>query len=138
MKLRKILSILLITGVIVLSGLAFAYKNTDFTNPSISSHSVLFEEPTVSDSDGHYVTTEFATPSGDSSNINVYFKGSPSDAVVTLQKKGLFGNWSDVGSFTPNSSDNYSKEMTGKASTTYRTKIDSNSGAKILGHLRVK
>lgn len=97
----------------------------------------MFENTSVGESDGHYVSTEFATPSGNSNNINVYFNNKGTYSVtVTLQKKGLFGSWSDVDYFTAAAGKNPYKEMPGASKTTYRIKVDSSGGAAIKGHLR--
>ncbi len=114
-------------------------SNTKTETSSIESRGLLFENTTVGESNGHYVSTEFATPSKKSNNINVYFDNKGASSVtVTLEKKGLFGSWSEVDSFTAEMGKKPYKEMLGASKSTYRIKVDSSSGAEIKGHLRAK
>ncbi|WP_449241537.1 M56 family metallopeptidase [Desulfoscipio gibsoniae] len=97
---------------------------------------LLYENEKVFGPDGHFVTTEFSTPSTNSNNINVCFHNKGTSSVtVTLEKKGLLG-WSKVDSFTVKAGKNPYKEMDGASKTTYRIKIDTSTGADIEGHLR--
>lgn len=100
---------------------------------------LLYENTNVFGPDGNFVTTEFATPSTNSNNINVYFYNKGTSIVtVTLEKKGFFGGWSKVGSFTVAAGKELYKEMAGASGTTYRIKIDTSTGADIKGHLRAR
>lgn len=126
---RKMISLILVL-MLAFTSTVFAsdYKIKNEKN-FVSPRALLFENKDVGESDGHYVSTEFATPSSNSNN-----KGT-SSVTVTLEKKGFFGGWSEVGSFTAAGKDPY-EEMTGDSKTTYRIKVDSSSGARIKGHLR--
>lgn len=150
MKIKKLLSGILI-ATMVTSGSVYVFggnnnvevsssietvDETDgwYVNPSLS-RALLYNTEKFSGPDGHGISTSFATPSDNSNNINVYFKGT-SGVTVTLQKKGLLGTWSTVDSFIPTAANNYFKEMTGAKGTTYRLKVDISTGANISGHLR--
>lgn len=104
--------------------------NKDIPTP----YALLFEETKVSDSDGHYISTEFATPN--SNKINVYFKNTGTATVkVTFEKKGVLGSWSSVGSFSVSAGSEDFSSFTGDKAT-YRVKLDCSSGARITGHVR--
>ena len=129
---RKTISLMMV--------LMFAFTSIAFANEgeidSVGPQALLYENTTVGASDGHFVSSEFGTPSSNSNDINVYFDNKGTSSVtVTLEKKGLFG-WSKVDSFNAAAGTNPFKRMTGASKTTYRIKVDSSTGAAIKGHLR--
>ncbi|RKD27076.1 hypothetical protein BEP19_00440 [Ammoniphilus oxalaticus] len=126
-KLRWVLAI--IAAIAMLSGCS--------TKTPITPMALLYDNSDAGATDGHYVSTEFATPSSNSNNINVWFDNKGASSVtVTFQKKGFFGTWSNVGSFAVNAGKADFRQMAGASGTTYRIKVDSSIGSPIKGHLK--
>ena len=106
---------------------------------SIKQEVLLYENTNVGESDGHYVSPDFATPSTNSTNIKVYFDNQgDSNVTVTLEKKGLLESWTKVDAFIVEAGEKLEQKMEGASKTTYRMKVDSSIGAKIKGHLKAE